>query len=76
VLYLARDKAFRRSLDGHLQFSGRNLLIARNPIWSTHGLLLSARKHLGEKSRRGSPPKRGFIENRTRHAAWPGGDAR
>src|SRR5664279_2340042 len=50
--------------------------IARNPIWSTHGLLLSARKHLGEKSRRGSPPNRGFIENRTRHAAWPGSDAR
>ena len=65
MLYLARDKAFRRSLDGHLQFSGRNLLIARNPIWSTHGLLLSASKHLSEKSRPGLPPKRGSFGNRT-----------
>src|SRR5664279_5924512 len=50
--------------------------IARNPIWSTHGLLLSASKHLSEKSRPRLPLKRGSFGNRTLYAARPGGDAR
>jgi hypothetical protein len=36
--------------------------ITGNPIWSTHGLLLSASQHLGEESRPGLPPNGALFE--------------